>query len=171
MLVLEQEAGLNDSCYRIINLARSLPSVGADVTTMGWGWTEHGRRSNAEVLQYLDLPIADNSDCNAAPDKLGIKPHELCCGKNQSEYTNICHQDSGSPLVYPGYSTDDSQVEQIGITARGHQGCLAHYNYGAFVSVSYSDVFTWISCVTDYLSKNNPVIFVHFLLSLLLFLE
>ena len=169
VLVLEEEASLNDSYYRIINLARSLPSVGEHVTAMGWGWTLHGRRSHAEVLQYLDLPIANNSDCDAPPDKLGIKPYELCCGENKTEYTNICHEDSGSPLVYPGYSTYDSQVEVIGITARGRQGCLSHYNYAAFVSVPYPDVFTWIGCVTDYLSKNHSAIFVNFLLSLLSF--
>ena len=154
MLVLEREARLNDSYYRIINLARSLPSVGEGVTAMGWGWTEHDTRSPADVLQHLHLPIADNSDCDAPPDELGIKPHEVCCGENLTEYTNICHGDSGSPLVHPGNSSDDSQVEQIGIAERGRQGCSAHYIHAVFVSVPHPDVFNWIACVTDFISKH-----------------
>ena len=153
VLVLEQEARLNDSYYRITNLARSLPSVGEGVTAMGWGWTLHDTRSPAEVLQHLDLPIANNSDCDVPPDALGIKPHEVCCGEKQTEYTNICHGDSGSPLVHPGNSSDDSQLKQIGIAARGRQGCSSHYIYAAFVSVSHPDVFNWIACVTDFISK------------------
>ena len=120
---------------------------------MGWGWTLHDTRSPAEVLQHLHLPVANNSDCDVPPDALGIKPHEVCCGEKQTEYTNICHGDSGSPLVHPGNSSDDSQLKQIGIAARGRQGCSSHYIYAAFVSVSHPDVFNWIGCVTDFISK------------------
>ena len=154
IIVLEREAELNDRHYRIIELARDLPEVGKEVTAMGWGWTEHDTRSPSEVLQFLDLPVANNSDCDAPPDELGVKNYELCCGRNQSSYTNICHGDSGGPLVSPGNSSHDSEVVQVGIAVRGNQGCSAHYIHAAFVSVPHPDVFNWIACVTDFISKD-----------------
>ena len=161
ILVLEHKAELNDSHYRIIELARELPAVGKEVTAMGWGWTEHDTRSPSEVLHFLDLPVANNSDCDAPPDELGVKNHELCCGRNQSSYTNICHGDAGGPLVSPGNSSHDSEVVQVGIAVRGNQGCSAHYIHAAFVSVPYPDVFNWIACVTDFISKDFIIVIIH----------
>ena len=145
---LSQPVLLNDTTIaRTVSLAKQLPDVGSLATVMGWGWTQHGKRSPAQALRSLDLPITNSSNCNDTSHDLNIQEHELCCGKNQTVYTNICHGDSGSPLVFPGNSSDDSELEQIGIAVRAPSTCGSNYSYSVFVSVAHKDVYKWVECV------------------------
>ena len=151
---MSQPVLLNDTTIaRTVPLARELPDVGSLATVMGWGWTQHGTRSPAQVLRSLDLPITNSSNCNETSHDLNIQEHELCCGKNQTVYTNICHGDSGSPLVFPGNSSDDSELEQIGIAVRAPSSCGSNYSYSVFVSVAHDDVRMWAACVQAALGK------------------
>ena len=154
IFVLEDVA--DDKKALPIPLWRELPPVGTEVTAMGWGWSQHNIKLPSNILQSLNLPIAETSDCNKPPDELNIKEHEFCCGERREVYTNICHGDSGSPLVYSGNhgnSSGDAGLVQIGIAARGRQGCLREFNYAAFIRLDHKDVYTWIVCVILFIGK------------------
>ena len=74
---------IDDKKAYFIPLWRELPPVGTEVTAMGWGWSQHNVKVHSDILQTLNLPIAETSDCNKPPDELNIKEHEFCCGERQ----------------------------------------------------------------------------------------
>ena len=122
--------------------------LGKQTTVSGWGWTLHGTSSFANILQYISLPRASTAACNA--EGLNVKSHELCIGKSTGNYMNVCHGDSGSPLVYPAFP--NSSPSQIGIVERGMKNCPKRFHYAVFVSVPR--IYRWIlfSCnVRSYL--------------------
>ena len=127
-------------------------SSGKQTTVSGWGWTFHGKSSAANFLQYIRLPRASTAACNA--EGLNVKSHELCIGTPTGDYMNVCHGDSGSPLVYPPYP--NSNPSQIGIVERGKKYCPKRFHYAVFVRVS--SIYNWIlaSCnVKSYLQGKS----------------
>ena len=75
---------------------------------------------------------------------------------NASKFTPTSAMETLDPLVYSGNhgnSSGDDGLVQIGIAARGRQGCLREFNYAAFIRIDHKDVYTWIVCVILFIGK------------------
>jgi hypothetical protein len=104
-------------------------SPGTPATVTGWGKIiPENDHSIPEYLQYAELPILTNQQCDAAmevvEDVIGIEfdilPNMICAGALQTSSTNVCQGDSGGPLVVP---TSGGQFKQTGIVSFGPPSC------------------------------------------------
>ncbi|XP_069688317.1 transmembrane protease serine 9-like [Periplaneta americana] len=108
--------------------------VGQTARASGWGLTSDGSSSIAELLQYADLTVITNDECNSVYG--GIHSGILCVSTPGGKGT--CSGDSGGPLVLGGI--------QIGIVSFGAAaGCEAGLPDGFARVTSYLD---WIQSHT-----------------------
>ena len=74
---------------------------GTQAVLAGWGKKFGG--SQADTLQSLVLPIVSKEQCNYAYSNMGgIPQNQICAGYLNHANINVCHGDSGSPLVIGG---------------------------------------------------------------------
>ena len=71
--------------------------VGNYLSVAGWGRQGSSVDSIATVLKKITVPRVANEACRR--DHLGIAVNEFCVGKSTGNYRNVCHGDSGSPVV------------------------------------------------------------------------
>ncbi len=91
-------------------------SPGTEATVIGWGLTIPDVNSSAsDVLMQVQTPVIDNQQCIDVHGS-SITSSMICAGQARSD---VCHGDSGGPLMIPGSSTDWAQ---IGIVSWG-RGC------------------------------------------------
>ncbi|XP_069688316.1 transmembrane protease serine 9-like [Periplaneta americana] len=108
--------------------------VGQTARASGWGLTSDGASNIADLLQYADLTVITNDECNAVYG--GIHSGILCVSTPGGKGT--CSGDSGGPLVLGGI--------QIGIVSFGASaGCEAGLPDGFARVTSYLD---WIQSHT-----------------------
>ncbi|XP_017048726.1 serine protease 1-like [Drosophila ficusphila] len=108
-----------------------LPSISATpqtyegniATTSGWGYTSDYNPNLAGTLQYIDLEVISNTECESVYGAV-ISDSNLCCKTDNGIST--CSGDSGGPLTWY-----DGITWLIGITAFGSsEGCQKNYPVG-----------------------------------------
>lgn len=102
----------------------------------GFGRTQFGGRC-PEVLQYQNVTILDNADCNLMYSGYHWNVTDgMICTFNRVG-TGVCHGDSGGPLVANG--------KLIGVTSWSRMPCGS----------KYPDVFARISYYADWIFDNS----------------
>ena len=105
-----------------------LVAAGTLALVSGWGATTDGGEI-ATVLQKVQIPLVDNSSCNAAYGG-GITENMLCAGLEEGG-KDSCQGDSGGPLVVP----DGNSWRLAGVVSFG-SGCAQPGLYGVYARVS-----------------------------------
>ncbi len=140
--VLELVAPTNKTPVKLADtgLNNSL-QVGANMTVMGWGNQLTDGEKFPNILQEVQLPLADHAQCKAnyAGVDMTITDNMLCAGLAVGG-KDSCQGDSGGPLVYQ----KDSDWFQTGVVSFG-EGCAQENFFGVYTKVAnYND---WIAQV------------------------
>jgi len=116
-------------------------AVGANMTVMGWGNQLVEGEQFPNILQEVQIPLADHAQCKTsyAGVDMDITDNMLCAGLT-SGGKDSCQGDSGGPLVYQ----KDSDWFQTGVVSFG-EGCAQENFFGIYTKVAnYND---WIAQV------------------------
>nr|XP_044249214.1 transmembrane protease serine 9-like [Drosophila takahashii] len=114
------------STMEAIEIASEKPSVGAQATVSGWGYTKEAGLSSQQ-LQQVKVPVVDSAKCQEAYYWRPISDGMLCAGLEEGG-KDACQGDSGGPLVVAN--------KLAGIVSWG-EGC-ARPNYpGVYANVAY----------------------------------
>ncbi|KAH0822742.1 hypothetical protein GEV33_000049 [Tenebrio molitor] len=100
----------------------------------GWGLTDGFGDQISDVLNYVDVKVIGNQECE---ELFGSLVSSILCTSGD-EYTGSCSGDSGGPLVI-----DDVQ---IGVVSFGIIFCLPGYPSGFSRVTSFLD---WIETNSD----------------------
>ena len=121
-------------------------SAGTLTTVMGWGGTEVDGGSPSNKLMEVEVPIVEQSICNATMKVFGTFDEGMLCAGFYEGGKDSCYGDSGGPLIV---NTGD-KIEQIGLVSAGGDLCAQPNEYGTYTRIeSYAD---WIS---ETMCKNN----------------
>jgi len=115
--------------------------VGSNMMVMGWGNQLTDGEKFPNILQEVQLPLADHAQCitNYAGIDMAITDNMLCAGLAAGG-KDSCQGDSGGPLVYQ----KDSDWFQTGVVSFG-EGCAQENFFGVYTKVAnYND---WIAQV------------------------
>lgn len=136
-----------------LNPYSSVPTVGQDVWTVGFGDTDITNDYDADttsdvsfssVLNHIEVQVLSNEDCDSSGGYFGgsyasysgyITDSMLCA---QDEGQDACDGDAGGPLVMRSCDGDDIQV---GIVSAG-LGCAEESFPGVYSRVS--EAYDWI---------------------------
>jgi len=130
-----------------LNSQSSVPSVGQDVTAMGWGVTDisDDNLPLSDVLMQVGVNVISNEDCDVSEGTIDgwddnyhdqITQNMLCASRNQRD---SCQGDSGGPLVVKGGSAN-SDV-QVGVVSWGVS--CAHEDFPG-VYARLDKTYSWI---------------------------
>lgn len=107
-----------------------LAGPGAMATVSGWGTLRSGGAS-PDALQYVDVPVVDQDDCEAAYGAGAITDGMICAGYLDVGGADSCQGDSGGPLVVD----DGTGWVQAGVVSWGY-GCADARYPGVYARVS-----------------------------------
>lgn len=109
-----------------IELATVEPAAGTVATVSGWGYTQEGGFSSAQ-LQRVQVPLVDKEVCQAAYTWRPITDGMLCAGVS-SGGKDACQGDSGGPLV--------ANNQLVGVVSWG-EGCARADYPGVYAAVPH----------------------------------
>ncbi|HYF66431.1 MAG TPA: trypsin-like serine protease [Herpetosiphonaceae bacterium] len=118
-------------------LHKSLMEPGKRVFLAGWGYTD-SRNIPSDVLQYLEMPLVENPECQKHHSGDIVFPSSwLCAGDGVDK---ICRGDSGGP----GVAQDkDGNWVVLGVNSSTWGECfVTPHDYSLLVRVS--DYYDWI---------------------------
>ncbi|MFD9892444.1 S1 family peptidase [Amycolatopsis sp. NPDC059027] len=115
-----------------MKVAANLPSAGAAIKLLGWGWESNTDHYSPKKLKQLDTTVLDGSAC-------GIDDTEVCV--KQSPTAAACHGDSGTPALVNG--------EAVAVTSRGTSGSCGS---GGTIYTGIASNMDWIR---DTIGANN----------------
>ena len=114
----------------------SYDPVGEKCFVSGWGTLYSGAFSLPETLQWVDVPIITNSDCDAAYTTYDITDSMICAAYPEGG-KDACQGDSGGPLV----CEVDGDAIITGVVSWGI-GCADADHPGVYSRVT--EVLSWI---------------------------
>ncbi|KAL3823875.1 hypothetical protein ACHAXA_005457 [Cyclostephanos tholiformis] len=151
MLVFLGRASNADHVVPIeLNSDPAMPSVGQNVTVMGWGDTDirpgDAYQVTSEVLLNVDLTVISNEECDASEGYLSDGTYSTYNGRitanmlcTWTDGKDSCQGDSGGPLVIKG---DDAATDvQVGVVSWGFD-CASDQFPGVYARVSQA--YDWI---------------------------
>ena len=132
-----------------LNKDNNYPSVGEEVTVMGWGDTniQDSVSDLSDVLMHVDVNVISNNECDDSEGYVsgyfdsynGQITNNMLCARKVGGGEDSCQGDSGGPLVVKGGSA--SQDVQVGVVSWG-VGCASEHFPGVYARVSKS--YDWI---------------------------
>ena len=130
LIRLKQPLQFSETVQPICLPNDSLPDadnlVGQDVYVVGWGKTEHGKRSS--IKQQASMPVVNQSKCGS-DWKRKIPSMVFCVGNVNG--TDSCEGDSGGPIV----RIDNNNEYLLGIIIAGPLQC-GHHAPGLYLKIS-----------------------------------
>ncbi|KAL7466093.1 hypothetical protein ACHAXS_006390, partial [Conticribra weissflogii] len=161
LVVLEKEVDLaaRGITLMTINSDGSVPSVGQEVTVMGWGDTVAADDVQllSSLLMDVTVNVIANEECEASEGTIGgwedsyegqITEAMLCA---RDEGQDSCQGDSGGPLIVDGGSAGADV--QVGVVSWGI-GCASESFPGVYARISH--VYDWIESQVCAQSVNPP---------------
>ena len=155
---MENDAAL----LRLINPSHSTPLalIGNDSEddlwwgrVLGWGDTEDGG-DQSQDLREVDLPIVDDSTCEAAYGSEFFADTMFCAGYEEGG-ADSCQGDSGGPLMVDtgsgtatGSDTSNEGWKLAGIVSWG-DGCAQPGKYGVYTDLRNGGIRDWIYSTID----------------------
>jgi trypsin len=138
-----------------INRDPSVPAMGDEVLTMGWGLTDgEDNESLSPVLKQASLFVIGNEECEQSKSDVswydsyqGLITSDMLCATDKGE--DSCQGDSGGPLIITGSNGD----VQVGVVSWGY-GCASPSFPGVYSRVSYDA--EWIDSNVCLYSDNPP---------------
>jgi secreted trypsin-like serine protease len=136
VIKLPRSASLSDAIQPV-----ALPRSDGDTYTgdtaraSGWGLTDGQGNSISPVLNYVDLEVISQRECE---DVFGSLESSILCTSG-ARGTGTCSGDSGGPLVIDG--------TQIGVVSFGVQYCLS----------GYPSAYTRVTSFLDWITRNTDV--------------
>ncbi|XP_030260626.1 transmembrane protease serine 2-like [Sparus aurata] len=114
-----------------------LPSVGLNITVPQTGWiTRFGPTANgdsdSEYLTEAQVSLIDTADCNSSIAYSGRISKDMLCARETGAATDLCHADSGGPLV----TLQDGVWWLIGDSIWGEH-CTEKNKPGVYGNVTY----------------------------------
>lgn len=161
MLVLLDRPTSQSVPFVKLNDDGNLPSIGQEVTVMGWGdmTSDDYTQEASNVLMSVDVNAMSNAECDASEGEINgwtdsyngqITDNMLCAADNGQD---SCQGDSGGPLVIQGRNGDGSDDIQIGVVSWG-VGCASAHFPGVYARVS--QVYDWIASEVCANSSDPP---------------
>lgn len=114
----------------------AVSSAGTMAAVSGWGTLSSGG-SSPDRLQYVEVPIVTNAECQAAYRGESIDDGMLCAGYIGQGGADSCQGDSGGPLVV----SDGGELVQTGVVSWGYS-CASPDYPGVYARVS--EFVPWI---------------------------
>ncbi len=114
-------------------------NAGTNLTVMGWGNMSTSGESFPNILQEVQVPLADHATCktNYQRQNIEITDNMICAGLPEGG-KDSCQGDSGGPLLVQ----QNSSWIQTGIVSFG-EGCALPEYFGVYTKVSnYQD---WVA--------------------------
>ena len=157
IVVLSKPTNQNVALVKL-NSSGSKPSVGQNLTVMGWGVTKPSGGNISDVLMKVNVNALSNNTCEASGDSQDdyhgqITDWMLCANANNKD---SCQGDSGGPLVIPGNSSNGSSDTQVGVVSWGI-GCAEKEFPGVYARISKE--YSWIKEQVCKNSSNPPASF------------
>ncbi|XP_049947900.1 brachyurin-like [Schistocerca serialis cubense] len=116
--------------------------AGSDATVTGWGLTSNDAWNVAGYLQYADVQIWDNADCQAIYGEL-VDSNAICAMGTNGQHT--CYGDSGGPLAVTG---SDGEPLVVGVVSWGTANDCES---------GQPDVFMRVTAFLDWIGENAGV--------------
>ncbi len=111
-------------------------AAGTMAAVSGWG-SLSSNGSSPDALQYVEVPITSNSECNSAYGG-GITARMMCAGYIGQGGRDSCQGDSGGPLVVD----ENGRLVQTGVVSWGY-GCADARYPGVYTRLSQFE--NWIA--------------------------
>ena len=147
LVFLENASAANEIITVKLNSNPLFPSVGQDVTVMGWGDTniDLSTQEFSEVLMNVEVNIISNEECEASEGTIGQATYtyngqiteNMMCAKASGK--DSCQGDSGGPVIIRG--EDGNSDLQVGVVSWG-LGCAFDSFPGVYAQVSRA--YDWI---------------------------
>ncbi len=148
LLFLERPSSADDVATVKLNRDPAMPSMGQNVTVMGWGDTDirpgDYYQATSDELMNVDVNAISNDECEASAGTVDsgatyngrITANMLCA---RADGKDSCQGDSGGPLVIKG--VDAASDVQVGVVSWGF-GCAIDQFPGVYARVSQA--YDWI---------------------------
>ncbi|XP_060521818.1 phenoloxidase-activating factor 3-like [Cylas formicarius] len=106
-----------------------------NVVVTGWGITGNG--TSSDILQKVELPIADKTKCAAVYSNYNIKLNvrQVCAGGVKNK--DSCPGDSGGPMQIAAWVDGESKYIQQGIVSFGPRYCGLPGYPGVYTLIPY----------------------------------
>ncbi|KAL3786221.1 hypothetical protein HJC23_002472 [Cyclotella cryptica] len=164
MLVLLERPTTMDLPFVRLNTDSNSPSVGENVTVMGWGdmTVDDFSEVYPEVLMSVNVNVISNQDCENSSGTLagwelsynGRITDKMLCASDEGR--DSCKGDSGGPLVIQGMNGDGTDDLIVGVVSWG-VGCGLPDFPGVYARINPS--YAWIKHVVCSQSSNPPAHF------------
>jgi len=106
----------------------------------GWGSLRSGASCCPNVMQWVEIPIPTNAECQQSLSSATITPGMICAGRIPENEFDSCQGDSGGPLMVRSWS---GAWEIVGVVSWGY-GC-ASGTPGVYARVS--EYVGWLDSV------------------------
>lgn len=142
--VLELSTSSNKTPVTLVDTATmNNLSTGTNMTVMGWGNQSTNDEDFPNILQEVQVPLADQTSCETNYQGVGIDiTNNMVCAGLTEGGKDSCQGDSGGPLVYQ----KDSSWIQTGIVSFG-EGCAEANYFGVYTRVA--NYQAWITEVKN----------------------
>lgn len=119
-----------EPCEHIGSIVMAAPATNMEysgmASTSGWGYTTQFQQSTPNLLQYTDIPLVSQKDCQAVWDGvIEITDRIQCAGGNS---VSSCMGDSGGPLTIVDEQTGVTTL--IGAVSWVQSNCSPNYPGG-----------------------------------------
>lgn len=161
MLVLLERPTTMDFPFVKLNADSNSPSVGENVTVMGWGDIDVDlyNATYPDELMSVDVHIVSNQDCENSSGIIvgldftydGAITDNMLCAADEGQ--DSCQADSGGPLVIQGRNGDGTDDVLVGVVSWGY-GCALPDFPGVYARISQA--YEWINYVVCSQSSDPP---------------